>query len=160
MSYQMTSYMFGLSNYSVWFNQGTCKELSFPWPQAPTLRRPLVLACFASVGILFQNSKHDALITKPLITLWLQSQVCLNFPQIMIFDRSCLNRKASLKVLILQNYRSSSPNTIQKPWNFIWLFSTEIHRMCLFPLCELFSQERTIKPTLTHKTSLHVLTNN
>lgn len=38
------------------------------------------------------------------IILWLQRQICLKFPQIIVFDKPCLNRKASLKILILWSY--------------------------------------------------------
>lgn len=50
---------------------------------------------------------------RSLITWGLQSQMCLNFPQIVLFHKSCLKRKASFKIMILQSYNSPFPNTTQ-----------------------------------------------
>lgn len=69
--------------------------------------------------------------TRSLITWQLQNQICFEFPQIMVFDTSCLNRKTSLKMLILQSYIIHlSPTPLKfgfSPQEYIeWIFFSSL----------------------------------
>lgn len=163
VSYQMTLQIFGISDYSIlttvfWFHQGTCKELPWAWqsPYKWLATGDGMVFCFCFCFFVFLVKQHSLLRTQAccldhmLITLRLQNQICLTFPQIMVFDQSCLSRKASLKILILQSYNSPFFNTTQHTLKLVWFFSTRrLHLFLLstnhFPRGELQNQLKNTK---------------